>query len=882
MGQAKKHNRIYKAVFLWLTICAIFQIYGQTQVHAATQSQCVGLSGASKVPSVLNACSVCGGNSDTTRRGALWFNSGESGKNSSLVRTNGVTTGNIPIKLWGQVYACGSNIQTAMGAYSIWFSPSGQYRTNDPRFDFISVPSPLLRGATSGPYTWSGGGATTGTLNIDRFRQVASCTAIGDNIEQCRYVVSVNRCSTNRAYVNETGDHNPGTGCYGDDSEIILIIEGGTPTPQVSTSYFESQSTIHIASQNGDVDDHLVTSGWDGSAGVELSTDADQIELEFYHKVRYQNGYTPHKYGCGEDHDHIDNASTDWTITTDSGSTETGTFSTPGGAPADTGDLPPGHIKQTVHLAKGETIKVCSKVDYTHKYMNYKRNVQDPHDRWSDSSGRNVEVHGAWVSYDLGDNKSGQGGSIACATITRPADPSEETDGPKSTATANSTLMFAGETAQIGWDASATSYNTRRLEQSQATVYQANVGVNWYNGITAGSLRYRGGDPCAYARTKSGFNCNVMDGRNFHNEEPNPGTNSDSGGYASPTVVVPDNTGDKYCNSFGYRYQYWYAHEIDGNTTWTHDSSKDYWNMYNSTCRTIAKKPSTALWNGSFMTNGGVRTSLSPRYDNPVMGNTATSQNTPRLQYGSWSEYLDVIGKTVDGHSSGSTFSVGSSNHSLFPYNVPLTISNNSASQLGHSGIQSNSSLFTRLTTYLRSHAAPIGAEIGSIWNTDSQRFYQRTGDLTITGNIINADAANYSSIYQLPQTIIFVDGNVKIKSNVTQIDAWIIATGSIDTCSDFRDRDTEADAVNHPRGTCTDQLVFNGPVIANNLMLHRSYGADPLISRTGTFGTSSTRWTAGEVFNLRADVYLWAYAQAGRYDSSYTESYSRELAPRY
>lgn len=36
------------------------------------------------------------------------------------------------------------------------------------------------------------------------------------------------------------------------------------------------------------------------------------------------------------------------------------------------------------------------------------------------------------------------------------------------------------------------------------------------------------------------------------------------------------------------------------------------------------------------------------------------------------------------------------------------------------------------------------------------------------------------------------------------------------------------------------------------------------------------------EVFNLRMDNYLWAYAQAGRYDSSYTESYSRELAPRY
>ena len=43
-----------------------------------------------------------------------------------------------------------------------------------------------------------------------------------------------------------------------------------------------------------------------------------------------------------------------------------------------------------------------------------------------------------------------------------------------------------------------------------------------------------------------------------------------------------------------------------------------------------------------------------------------------------------------------------------------------------------------------------------------------------------------------------------------------------------------------------------------------------------------STKEAPAEIFNLRADTYLWAYAQAGRYDSSYTESYSRELPPRY
>lgn len=63
---------------------------------------------------------------------------------------------------------------------------------------------------------------------------------------------------------------------------------------------------------------------------------------------------------------------------------------------------------------------------------------------------------------------------------------------------------------------------------------------------------------------------------------------------------------------------------------------------------------------------------------------------------------------------------------------------------------------------------------------------------------------------------------------------------------------------------------------------LRRSFGSDPLVTRHGTFGSASNKHAAGEVFNLCADTYLWAYAQAGRYDSSYTESYSRELAPRY
>lgn len=668
--------------------------------------------------------------------------------------------------------------------------------------------------------------------------------------------------------------------CYNSDWET-------TPAPVTSTSYFESDSTVHVLPNNNDLSDHLVTSGRDGTAGVEVSTDADSVTLEFWHDVYYINGFTKVDYGDG--HDKFADAKTTWGVTGDVGSSTGNEYKVGGGAPATTAAVDEAgntshawKTTQTVSLGKGETKKVCSYINYAAKYMLF---VRTNYTHWDTSTTPDTKLHD-WKDVAL-NSTSGAGGSYACATITRPDDPPEITKGPWSTATANSTLMYAGETATIGWDASATSYATRRLRSSQATVYQTNVGVNYNSDITAGNLRYRGGDPCRYAGTKSGFSCKSLDGRTFDNGQGTSGTESDSEPYDSKVIVVPDNVGDKYCNGFGYRYEYWYAHEIDGNVSWTHDSPRDYWNMYPSACRTIAKKPSMALWNGSILTNGGVITSLSPRYTDPVMGNTVGDQNTPRIQYGSWAEYLDVIYRNVNGFTSGATLSIGSGNDDTW-VNSPLTISNNT-NLLGHSGITSNSSFLTRLNTFIGSRANTIGGNnntINGAWVTSSENFYKYNGTLNITGNIISANNNSYSSIYALPQTIIFVNGDVKISGNVTQIDAWIIATGSIDTCSEFSDGSTEADALGHPRAACTNQLVFNGPIVANKLLLHRSFGSDPLIdyNRVSPYvaDTERNRWAAAEVFNLRADTYLWAYAQAGRYDSSYTESYSRELAPRY
>ena len=154
-------------------------------------------------------------------------------------------------------------------------------------------------------------------------------------------------------------------------------------------------------------------------------------------------------------------------------------------------------------------------------------------------------------------------------------------------------------------------------------------------------------------------------------------------------------------------------------------------------------------------------------------------------------------------------------------------------------------------------------------------------GKLTIVNNIVY-DANNYNNITDLPQVVIFAD-SIDIAPNVTQIDAWLIVgenngssnavdRGILNTCNTFT---VGSSADNFTRGSttagCHDQLTINGPVFARKLLLNRTAGADE--------GHDSSN--PAERFNLRADSYLWSYAQAQRYSQAVV-TYTRELAPRY
>jgi len=135
------------------------------------------------------------------------------------------------------------------------------------------------------------------------------------------------------------------------------------------------------------------------------------------------------------------------------------------------------------------------------------------------------------------------------------------------------------------------------------------------------------------------------------------------------------------------------------------------------------------------------------------------------------------------------------------------------------------------------------------------------TGTVTISGNITYTDAT-LSSVRDIPQVVIIAN-NINIRNNVRQVDAWLVASGTINTCSNF--------SGNLTSNKCNQSLSVNGPVVTNRLILNRTAGS----------GTGAQSGDPAERFNLRPDAFLWAQLQASGNDKAQTV-YSTELPPRF
>lgn len=872
-------------ILLLIVATALLEIRADRPVQAASLESCLSSSGAPSVSSVQNACSACftyGGSS----RGTLWFNDGSTIDSDTVVVTaDQAASGRVPIRLYGQTYSCSQASSGSSFAYYIWFSEADHMMTNDPPVNFISLSgTTLYRGTGIGrTYSWYSpkGNYMSGTLDIAGFKNGATCTDLGNGTSECIRVVSVNRCaSAIGSYQNWDNQRN--STCYGDNATIKLVIPDEVIIEPADDGAFWSTSTIEVPAQN-DVNYHKATSDSDGNGEVtmKLSTDADHLTVNFSHNLYYdQSLYDPNAYPTtSASLDTFPDVCTDWSVRYQedwSGRVANGSLCT------DQSSVNSGkEVSRTndvrIDLDPGETVTVCQRIGYGPADVSLSRRE---HKHWVGVAPNSRYEHWYWEYHISGE--SGSGGSKSCIEVTRPEDPTGPGPDNGDSGSATGNVRFAGEAGTVGWSASAKSTGTRRYSAEQAIVYRVPGNIAYADWITSGDRRYAATSATDVCTFFTNFR-HATDCTKLYNNTLNLSTDPTTTNFTHrDAVVIPDGVSDKYCNAFGYKVEYWFGLNYGGEDQWSKEA-RDYWYIYDSACRTIAKKPSAAIWNSSLMTVGGASTASSFRFDNAVMGKLA-SDGGAKTEYGSWSEYLAVVGGQVKGFASGSTRALGSATDNLLE-NSPLTISNadainqNDDDKLGYSNIITNSAHLARLNTYLGEQAQSVGDTIGggSDWtNLTATKIVRHSGTLNITGNITLAPGpyaptttinGQSSAIHSLPRVIIFAD-NINIASNVTRIDAWIIATDNINTCSDFVNQVTPAYAA------CSNQLTFNGPVLAKTLTLNRTHGSDVVAGQQKS--------TPAEIFNYRADDYLWAYAQAGRYDSSWTETYIRELPPRY
>lgn len=128
------------------------------------------------------------------------------------------------------------------------------------------------------------------------------------------------------------------------------------------------------------------------------------------------------------------------------------------------------------------------------------------------------------------------------------------------------------------------------------------------------------------------------------------------------------------------------------------------------------------------------------------------------------------------------------------------------------------------------------------------------TGDVTIAGNIVG-DNSKVEDISQVANFGLYVDGNISIKSNVSELYGIYVAQpksnsskGEILTCEQYRAPVTAAYA-----GCGATKLTFTGSVIAKKIYLQRTFGS---LYRGGT------PTTAAEVFKY--NPLTWLFATAG------------------
>ncbi|MBR3323928.1 hypothetical protein IKG24_00085 [Candidatus Saccharibacteria bacterium] len=343
-------------------------------------------------------------------------------------------------------------------------------------------------------------------------------------------------------------------------------------------------------------------------------------------------------------------------------------------------------------------------------------------------------------------------------------------------------------------------------------------------------------------------------------------------------------------------------------------------------CVRIAKRPSFQVWGGDMYSRVPVDNTPGTKrniYNNYYRGWNnlgdfkKTSSDDGAVRFGSWVEEglifgggLDDGGKTTtiaSGAATGyngkkATADYGNSSTNICPDRAPLSFScGDDNKEVLSSGIGSLSGISKGLIDYWvndpdttgvhgsinlsdgigRQQESATGAKIkhikvnGSLNITESMVPEKTTflvdGDdqeVTIEGDIKYGNS--FSSLGQIPKVIIYAK-DINIRCDVGEVDAILIATNNVNTCSN-PDGDDSSPAR-------AKQLKIVGTVITKKLSLGRTYGA----AAWGGGDKPNGQGKAAEIFDYDSTMLMWSeYMSSSAQTDTLQTVYQQELAPRY
>lgn len=377
-----------------------------------------------------------------------------------------------------------------------------------------------------------------------------------------------------------------------------------------------------------------------------------------------------------------------------------------------------------------------------------------------------------------------------------------------------------------------------------------------------------------------------------------------------PAEVAP---GTKYCYAVFFD-KYTNDLKTQGEKWWSGPNKQNNYNANYSTpadpvflsrahCVVSAYKPSLQVRGGDLMVGHDIHTGINSK---DYLAGTEGEKRT----YGSWAEYGIFAGGDITNMASGGVYRMG-----LLPTEKDfgyLTFANKRKTddkpdygKYTESSTGSRSVLddgfgkvarqFTAMSGQATQLASPVklsdlngvykinnGAEVtiesGAIAPGRSVVILAGSGSTINIANDITIPT-QYQSTADISQVVIApATGDkykINIKSNVRQVDAWLInPLGAINTC-DIRP-DTMAVPYAGPQSMCyQNPLTVNGPVSAGELILRRSGGKDQGDEHT------VAQSIPAENFNLRPDSYLWVANYVDNGNRKYVTTNTIDLPPR-